>query len=58
MSLGHPLELTQVIKETEDFSRRVTERATTNIEKLRRHISFDTFFHKKQFHYYAGKRRV
>jgi hypothetical protein len=38
-----------MIKETEDFSMRVTERANTNIEELRRHISFDTLFHKNSF---------
>jgi len=47
-----------MIKETEDFSTRVTERANTSIEKLRHHISFDTFFHKKQFLSYAKKTRV
>jgi len=34
MSLGHPLELIQMIKETEDFFTRIIERANINIEKI------------------------
>jgi len=49
MSLGHPLRLIQMIKETEDFSCTATERTNTSVEKIARHISFDTFFHKNSF---------